>query len=359
MRSVPIPNIDVRLETELSDVQGFVGNFHSTLNSKGSEEVLEHGIAILATGARELKPQEYLYGQDPRVLTHTELDRRFIAGDPELKNIRTAVFIQCVGSREPERPYCSRVCCTHSIESALHLRELNPDMNIYVLYRDIRTYGEREHLYRKARSEGILFIHYSKERKPVVTAGPGGLSVETYDRNLGQTVRIRADLLSLASAIVPYGDERVAQQFKVPMNQDGFFVEAHAKLGPSEFATDGVFLCGMAHYPKPIDESIAQSQAAVSRAVTLLARKRVQVAGTVACRDSPVVQQLRHLRGSLPLLGPKLSKGRPVRRPCAGERRPVQGVRALCGLMPVRGLEPEGVRRAADHGHDRRDVSRC
>jgi heterodisulfide reductase subunit A2 len=280
-------NIDVRLDTELGDVQGFVGNFRSTLVSQGKEEALEHGIAVLATGSQELKPQEYLYGQDPRVMTHAELDRRFIAGDPDLKKLRTAVFIQCVGSREPERPYCSRVCCTHSIESALHLRELNPDMNIYVLYRDIRTYGEREHLYRKARMEGILFINYSRDRKPIVAAAPEGVTVELYDRNLGQTVKIRADLLSLASAIVPYKDERLAQQFKVPMNQDGFFVEAHAKLGPSEFATDGVFLCGMAHYPKPIDESIAQAQAAVSRAVTLLARKKVQVAGTVASVNTP------------------------------------------------------------------------
>jgi len=276
------PNIDVRLGSDLGSVAGFVGNFRSTLSTGGKEEVVEHGIAVISTGAQELKPDEYLYGKDPRVLTHTDLDRRFMAGDSSLKNLRTAVFVQCVGSREPERPYCSRVCCTHSVESALHLKELNPDMNIYILYRDIRTYGERELLYRKARTAGILFIQYSRDSKPVVNAQADGLRIELFDRNLGQSVEIRADLLALASAIVPHKDERLAQLFKVPMNQDGFFVEAHAKLGPSEFATDGVFLCGMAHYPKPIDESIAQAQAAVSRAVTLLARKKVQVTGTVA-----------------------------------------------------------------------------
>ncbi|MBN1106285.1 MAG: FAD-dependent oxidoreductase, partial [Deltaproteobacteria bacterium] len=275
-------NIDVRLDWELVGVEGFVGNFRSTLMSKGAEEAVEHGVAVIATGAQEHKPDEYLYGQDPRVLTHLELDQRFMEGDPSLKGMRTAVFIQCVGSREPERPYCSRVCCTHSIESAIHLKELNPDMNVYILYRDIRTYGEREYLYRKARMGGVLFIQFSRDQKPRVSAGADGLRIELPDRNLGQTVEIRADLLALASAIVPYKDEKLAQLFKVPTNQDGFFVEAHAKLGPSEFATDGVFLCGMAHYPKPIDESVAQAQAAVSRGITLLARKTVRVTGTVA-----------------------------------------------------------------------------
>jgi heterodisulfide reductase subunit A len=275
-------NIHVRLDSELVGVEGFVGNFRSSLISKGAEEVVEHGVAVVATGAQEHRPDEYLYGRDPRVLTHLELDQRFMEGDPSLKDMRTAVFIQCVGSREPQRPYCSRVCCTHSIESAIHLKELNPEMNIYILYRDIRTYGEREYLYRKARTEGILFIQFSRDQKPRVSAEADGLRIELPDRNLGQTVEIRADLLALATAIVPYKDERLAQLFKVPTNQDGFFVEAHAKLGPSEFATDGVFLCGMAHYPKPIDESVAQAQAAVSRGITLLARKTVRVTGTVA-----------------------------------------------------------------------------
>ncbi len=273
-------NIDVHLNTELTSVEGFVGNFKTTLSEEG--QVVEHGIAVLSTGAKEFKPDEYLYGKDPRVMTHLELDRRFQNRDPSLRGIKNAVFIQCVGSREPHRPYCSRVCCTHSIESALQLKEMNPDMNVYILYRDIRTYGEREYLYRKARLEGVLFVQFSKDQKPEVSAGEYGLKIEVVDQNLGEKLVLEADLLALASAILPYKDEKLAQLFKVPMNEDGFFVEAHAKLGPSEFATDGVFLCGMAHYPKPIDESVAQAQAAASRAVTLLARERVKVSGMVA-----------------------------------------------------------------------------
>ncbi|MCJ7596572.1 MAG: FAD-dependent oxidoreductase, partial [Desulfobacterales bacterium] len=275
-------NIDIYLDAELKSVEGFVGNFRSTLTSDGKEAVVEHGIAVLATGAQESKPNEYLYGEDPRVVTHLELDRRFLEEDPSLKEIRTAVFIQCVGSREPERPYCSRVCCTHAIESALHLKELNPEMNVYVLYRDIRTYGEKEYLYRKARLGGILFVQFSREGKPMVSAGQDGLTIEVMDQNLGQSVGMKADLLVLASAIVPSKENALAQLFKVPLNEDGFFVEAHAKLAPSEFATEGVFLCGMAHYPKPIDESVAQAQAASSRAVTLLSKGKIHVSGTVA-----------------------------------------------------------------------------
>jgi heterodisulfide reductase subunit A len=155
-------------------------------------------------------------------------------------------------------------------------------MNIYVLYRDIRTYGEREYIYRKARLQGIIFLQYSKDQKPKVTPAQDGILIEVMDQNLGQTLEMKADLVALATAIVPYQDQKLAQFFKVPVNEDGFFVEAHAKLGPSEFATDGVFLCGMAHYPKPIDESVAQAQAASSRAVTLLAKEKVRVSGTVA-----------------------------------------------------------------------------
>ena len=275
--------IHVYLSTELTSVEGFVGNFKTQVKTgDGRTSQIEHGVAILATGAQEYRPEEYLYGRDPRVMTHLELDRRFMAGDPALKEIQSAVFIQCVGSREPERPYCSRVCCTHSMESALHLKELNPDMDVVILYRDIRTYGEREYLYRAAREAGVRFFRFSLDRKPRVRAGENRLEIEVMDTILGRPIVMEADLLTLAAAIVPYRDQKLAQFFKVPMNEDGFFVEAHAKLGPSEFATDGVFLCGMAHYPKSIDESAAQALAASSRAVTLLARKDFQVSGTVA-----------------------------------------------------------------------------
>ncbi len=275
-------NIDLYLGAELSDGEGFVGNFKTTLTTYDKEEVVRHGVTVIATGAKEFKPDEYLYGKDPRVVTHTELDWKFMDHDPSLKEIKTAVFIQCVGSREPNRPYCSRVCCTHSIESALHLLEINPKMNIYILYRDIRTYGEREHLFRKARLAGILFIPFSREEKPEVRVDDGRLEIGVVDHLLERRISLKADLLALASAIIPYKDERLARLFKIPMNKEGFFVEAHAKLAPSEFATEGVFLCGMAHYPKSIDESIAQALAAASRAATVLSQEYIQASGMVS-----------------------------------------------------------------------------
>jgi len=274
--------IHLHMNTELKNVSGFVGNFTSTLGTGKQTQELEHGVAILATGAHESKPEEYHYGEDNRILTSLELDKKFKDNDPELGHINTAMFIQCVGSREPHRPYCSRVCCTHSIDSALELKKKNPDMAVYILYRDIRTYGEREYLYQEARKQGVIFIRYTLDAKPEVTVGEEGIMVTVTDHILKRPLEIQVNLLTLASAIVPNRDETLANFFKVPLNEDGFFVEKHAKLGPSEFATDGVFLCGLAHYPKPIDEAVAHGQAAASRAVTLLARETVHTSGTVA-----------------------------------------------------------------------------
>ena len=283
--------IHVHLNTALAKVEGFVGNFKSTLSANGTQMLLEHGVAVVATGGAPYRPTEYAYGADPRVITSLDLDRRLLAGDPGLKTLSSAVFIQCVGSREPERPYCSRVCCTHSVDNAIHLKEMNPEMNVFVLYRDMRTYGERELLYKKARSLGVIFIRFAREDKPKVRVENGKLVVAVTDHILGRPLELETDLLTLATAIVPNRDEQLANFFKVPLNADGFFVERHAKLGPSEFATDGVFLCGLAHYPKPIDEAIAQGQAAASRAVTLLARKKIFTSGTVAEVDPRLCSQ--------------------------------------------------------------------
>ncbi|CAN2042094.1 heterodisulfide reductase subunit A2 [Candidatus Magnetomoraceae bacterium gMMP-15] len=275
-------NIHVHLNTKLKKVDGFVGNFKSTLSSDNKDEEIEYGVAVLATGASAYTPSEYNYGKDSRIITSLDLDKKFIEDDPSLKEMQSAVFIQCVGSREPDRPYCSRVCCTHSIDNALELKRINPDMNIYILYRDIRTYGEREYLYKKAREAGVIFIRYNVDDKPEVSIKDGKLFTTITDHILGVPIEIETDLITLATAIIPYNNDEIAQFFKIAVNDDGFFVEKHAKLGPSEFATDGVFLCGLNHYPKPIEEAIAQSQAAVSRAVTLLARKNIFTSGTVA-----------------------------------------------------------------------------
>ncbi len=274
--------IHIHLNTQITKVDGFVGNFVSELSSNDHKEKIEHGVVVIATGASGLKPSQYGYGNDSRIITSLELDQKLIADDPRLKELQSAVFIQCVGSREPERMYCSRVCCTHSIENALELKRRNPDMNIYILYRDIRTYGEKEYLYKQAREKGVIFIRYSLSNKPKVEIQNGALIVTVVDHVLGSPVELQTDLITLATAIVPYGDEQLANFFKVPMNEDGFFIEKHAKLGPSEFATDGAFLCGLAHYPKPIDESIAQAKAAVSRAVTLLSKKNIFSSGAIA-----------------------------------------------------------------------------
>ena len=275
-------NIEVFLNAGITHVDGFVGNFKTTISQDGESKVLEHGVTIIASGASELKPDGYLYGRDSRVVTGLELQQRFIDGDPSLSEAGTAVFIQCVGSRIPERPYCSKVCCTQSIKSAMKLKDINPEMNVFVLYRDMRPYGLREDLYREARSAGIRFIRYDADKDIHVTNGDQGLKVDFTDRVLKRMMGIRPDLLVLASAVVPESENPLAQLYKVPVNADGFFAEAHVKLRPVDFATDGVFVCGLAHAPKPIDESITQAQAAVSRAVTLLSKKVFLTSGIVA-----------------------------------------------------------------------------
>jgi heterodisulfide reductase subunit A-like polyferredoxin len=276
------PLIDLYTDAEVRQSSGFVGNFDTVIGHEGKEVKIRHGAVVMAVGGEESKPREYLYGEDPRIMTHLELDGAVTGRDKLISGIRSAVFIQCVGSREPGRPYCSKVCCTHSIKSALELKELNPEMDIYILYRDIRTYGQREALYRDARAKGIIFIRYGVTDKPEVQKEASELFVTVKDHILGRKIRLRADLVALASAIVPADNGALAQIFKLPLNQDGFFMEAHAKLRPVEFATDGIFLAGMAHYPKPIEESIAQAKAAASRASVVLSKRELTVEGVVS-----------------------------------------------------------------------------
>ena len=279
--------IRLLLKTEIKKVDGFVGNFETTVEMDGNEETLKHGVTIIASGASEFKPDEYLYGKDTRVLTGLELDQKFIENDQSVKQLNSAVFIQCVGSRIPERPYCSKTCCTHSVQNALKLKELNPDMDIFILYRDIRTYGLREDLYREAREKGIQFMRYDFDKELTVDRDKEDIRIRFTDTTIRRKMEIRPDLLVLATAMVPQKENPLAQMFKVTLNDDGFFVEAHVKLRPVDCATDGVFICGLAHAPKPVDESIAQAQAAATRAVTLLAKETIHVSGTIA-QVSPV-----------------------------------------------------------------------
>jgi heterodisulfide reductase subunit A len=279
------PKIDVFTGATVKETTGFLGNFTTEISQDGKEQTLSHGAVIMAVGAQEHKPEEYLYGKDERVMTHLELDGALRDRDKKVVNANTAVFIQCVGSREPQRPYCSKVCCTHSIKSALALKELRPEMDVYVLHRDIRTYGQRESLYREARERGVIFIRYDLDHKPSVEKAGDGISVTVHDHILGRDIAIPADLLVLASAIVAGDNEPLAQMYKLPLNEDGFFMEAHAKLRPVEFATDGIFVAGMAHYPKPIEESVAQAKAAASRASVVLSKGQLTVEGVVSHVD--------------------------------------------------------------------------
>lgn len=279
------PKIEVYLKTEIKGVEGFVGNFKTLIQSNGHLKTLEHGVTIIATGASELKPDLYLYGKDERVLTALELDQRFIQKDPSLKKLRSLVFIQCVGSRIKERPYCSKVCCTHSVRNALLLKEINPEIHIYILYRDMRTYGLREDLYREAREKGIFFIRYDDQKDLEVTRDGEDLRIRFSSYVFQREMEIRPDLVVLATAIVVPKENPLAKLFKVPVNMDGFYVEAHVKLRPIDFATDGVFVCGLAHSPKPIDESIVQGLGAASRAGTLLAQKEMFGNAIVASID--------------------------------------------------------------------------
>jgi len=279
------PLIDIHTGTTITESKGFVGNFETTVSQKGNEVTLKHGAVVLAVGAQEHKPSEYLYGEDERIMTHLELDDAINGGDSRLNDAKTVVFIQCVGSREPDRPYCSKVCCTHSIKSALELKKMNPEMDIYILYRDIRTYGQREELYREARRQGVVFIRYSVEQKPVLEMEGEAVSMTVRDPVLGRDILIHPDLVVLAAAIVPRDNTTLAQMFKLSLNEDGFFMEAHAKLRPVDFAADGLYLAGMAHYPKPIEESIAQAKAAASRASVILSKETLTVEGVVSHVD--------------------------------------------------------------------------
>jgi heterodisulfide reductase subunit A len=230
----------------------------------------------------------YLYGDDDRVKTLLELDEMLASQeDRVLEDLNTVVFVQCVGSRDEERPYCSRVCCSHSVKSALQLKELKPEMDIYVLYRDMRTFGFKEDYYKEASDKGIIFIRYDTDDKPDIRAAEEGgkafLRLTATEPILGQRLEIDADMVCVAAASVPpESNRRLSRLLKVPLNEDGFFMEAHMKLRPADFATDGIFMCGAAHNPKFIDESIAQAQAAASRAMTILAQEELKAGGPVS-----------------------------------------------------------------------------
>ena len=279
--------IHLYLEATLESIEGSIGNFKTKIKTNGESKEFEHGVVIVATGAKEYQPTEYLYAQEENVITQIELEQRLVTNGKFLesskKQPKTVVMIQCVGSRDEERPYCSRICCTESIKNTLRIKERYPDTNIYILCRDVRTYGFRESYYTNARQQNVVFMRYEEDRKPVVSKNGDRLQVEVFDQTLQESIEISADLVVLSAGIVPNEDnEAIGKFLKVPLSSDGFFLEAHLKLRPVDFATDGVYLCGLAHSAKAIEESIIQAQAASSRAATVLSKDSIELEATIS-----------------------------------------------------------------------------
>ncbi len=280
------PLVHVSNDATITEASGYVGNFITRVKTEGKIKEIRHGAVILATGAEEYKPAEYLYGEDNKVLTGLELEERITRGDERVIQSRSLVMIQCVGCREEDRNYCARICCSQSIKNALKLKEINPAIDIHILFRDMRTYGFKEDYYREASNKDVKFIRYEASDKPQVEAveedGQPVLRVTVTDPILGQRLAIDTELLALAAAVIPSATTReIAGLFKVTLSPDGFFKEAHVKLRPVEFATEGVYLCGTAHYPKFMQETINQAYGAAGRVLTLLSHDTVIASGSV------------------------------------------------------------------------------
>ena len=302
--------ISVHLNCEIVQTSGHIGNFITTIqNSQKNLIDISHGITILATGAQEYRGPEYGYGQNPRIITQSEFER-IIAREPEHEDqnskesseiiqLNSVVMIQCIG---PAEKYCSRICCTVALKNALALKKRNPDSQVTILYKDIRAYGFKERLYTKARELGVIFIRYEDHSKPKVFIDNERIILNDNNRNDGESspevkikiidpflkreIILKPDFLVLSMPVIPNPDaSKLSTIFKVPLDSDGFFQEAHVKLRPVDFSTDGIFMAGMAHYPKFVDESMVQAQAAAARAARVLSQKSLKAGGRVAIVD--------------------------------------------------------------------------
>ncbi|MDD5701011.1 MAG: FAD-dependent oxidoreductase, partial [Dehalococcoidales bacterium] len=281
------PRIKIYKSAAVQKMSGFLGNYVTEVATEdGNCETIKHGVVIIATGGVEYQPAEYLYGQSPQIVSQLEMEKKLASGDPSLKGLRSLTMIQCVGSREPEHLYCSRVCCTQAINNAIKLKEANPDIDISILYRDIRSYGLHELQYRRAREMGVTFIHFDSAKKPVVSLENGSLQVKVTDKALGREITLKPDMLVLSAAIRPQPDaEEFASKLKLPLTQEKFIMEAHMKLRPLDLVNEGMYLCGLAHSPKTMSESIIQARGAVSRALTVLSQPYLMVGGMVSVVD--------------------------------------------------------------------------
>ena len=283
--------IHVYLGAELESVTGYVGNYRSLIKTADGTKEIDHGAIILAVGAEEYKPKEYLYGEDSRVLTQRELEEKLAKGD---FNAKTVVMIQCVGSRDEERPNCSRICCCEAVKNSLKIKELSPETDVFILYKDMRTFGFYEDYYREASSKGVVFINYDDEHKPKVSLENGTLKVLAWEPELKSWVPIEPELLVLSTGVVPSQSiKKLAEMLGLPLTSDGFFLETHMKLHPVETSKEGIFICGFAHSPKFIEETIAQACAAATKAAELLAKETLELEGTIAKVDEDLCSGCR------------------------------------------------------------------
>lgn len=271
------PKVTIHTQAEVKKVEGYVGNYNVTVVANGSETVLKTGIIVVAVGARVLKP-EGMYGYDgEKVITHLELEAQLRQGKPAAKSV---VMIQCVGSRSPERTYCSRICCMTAVKNAILLKEADPETTVTILYRDMQMYGvENEDMFRKSKELGVRYVTYDPERPPTVEDG----NVRVYHLRMGKEIAIPSDLVVLSTPLIAQEDVGdISTMLKVPINENGFFLEGHVKLKPLDFATDGVYLCGNARFPSTIREALSQGLGAASRAAGVLSKEALYTSGIVA-----------------------------------------------------------------------------
>jgi heterodisulfide reductase subunit A len=275
------PKAHLHLSSKVTEVKGFVGNFEVTTDKA---EKIPAGAIIVATGAKEWIPKdEYGYGTVPGVMTQMDLEKRLAKGEKP----KQVVFIQCVGSRQPGREYCSRVCCNTSLKNALRILDASPDATVSILHRDIMSYGTAsEHMYRRASERGVRFMRYGLDRPAKVSRTQRGAAVKVFDETLDEDIDFDADLVVLATPMVAQNDSReVGKLLKVPLDKFGFFLEAHVKLKPVEFATDGVFVCGAARWPSSVSESMSQGMAAAAKAAIPIRRGKVVIEAITAQSD--------------------------------------------------------------------------
>jgi heterodisulfide reductase subunit A len=272
------PKITVHAGAEVDATAGYVGNFKTTLTTG---ESFDHGAIVVATGGEEYTPTEYGYGQSDAVITQRHLEKRIADGDVQPGG--HYVMIQCVGSREEPTNYCSRICCQDAIKNAIAIKETAPSAQVTILYRDIRTYGLREDYYYKARNLGVLFVRFEPDRKPEVTLSDGRIRVSVFDYMMNRDLSLSPDLLVLSTGFRPHPlTEKIGKQYKLTRNPDGYFLEAHVKLRPVDFPSEGIYVAGLAHAPKNLDETLSQALAAAGRAGVLLSHDRLSVSGIIS-----------------------------------------------------------------------------